>query len=227
MTVTVLGKGLYDLTFASRLIHVNRQTLGRWVNGYKYTYRGVTKSTRARWEGQHGEGSGILGFLDLIEARIIGEFRRRGVSWNSIAAASVEARRELRVSHPFATLKLMTNGRRIFLEVGQEVGDEKLIEIAHNQRVFEPFIRPYLIALDFGNDELANRWWPIGRDREVIVDPARSFGKPIMKRSGVPTAVLARAASVGESTERVARWYQVSEKEVRDAVYYERTLIAA
>ncbi len=158
---------------------------------------------------------------------MIGEFRRKGVKWNTIAAASEQARKILGVSHPFATHKLKTNGRRIFLQVGEQAGDRALLEVAHHQRVFEPFIAPFLVGLDFDDDDLANRWWPIGKDREVIIDPARSFGKPIVNSAAVPTAVLARAVSAEKSIERVARWYQVSERAVGDAVEFERKLAAA
>ena len=227
MTAAVVGKGVYGLAFAARLAHVNYNTLKRWACGYTYTFQGQEFYSPPRWEVQHGKDAGVLGFLDLVEARMMGKFRQKGVKWSTIALASDETKRLLGIRHPFATQRLKTNGRRIFLEVGEGAGDRALIEIAENQRVFEPFITPFLIDFDFDSEDLAERWWPIGKDREVIVDPSRSFGKPIVHRAGVPTAVLARAAEAEKSIVRVSRWYNVSEKEVQDAVEFERTLVAA
>lgn len=223
----VIGKGLYGLNFAARILQLHPSTLRSWARGREFVYRGKRFHTKPRWEAEHGEEAGVLGFLDLVEARIIREFRTRGVKWKTIVAAGEETKRILGVDHPFATRKLKTNGQRIFLHVGEGTKDEAMIEVASSQIVFGEFITPFLLELDFDEYDLANRWWPIGRDREVIVDPARSFGKPIVKTAGVPTAVLARAVAVEGSSERVARWYQVTEKEVEDAVYYERTLAAA
>lgn len=221
----VVGKGAYGVSYAARLIHVNTNTLKRWLEGYSYTYRGVEYTSAPRWEGQLGPG--ILGFLDLIEARMIGEFRRRGVKWNTIAAASDEAKEKLQVSHPFATRRLKTNGQRIFLEVGKGENDRALIELVSTNQIFESFVRPFLINLDYDEHEIATAWWPIGKEKEVIVDPARSFGKPIVNSGAVPTAVLAGALKTEGSVERVARWYEVSVDAVKYAAEFERGLAAA
>jgi hypothetical protein len=38
------------------------------------------------------------------------------------------------------------------------------------------------------------RWWPLGKQRSVVLDPQRSFGAPIASGSGIPTATLVLAA---------------------------------
>lgn len=225
MPAEVVGKGVYGVSYAARLIHVNTQTLKRWLEGYTYMYRGREFTSGPRWEAQLGPG--LLGFLDLIEARMIGEFRKRKVKWDTIAAASAEAKRILQVSHPFATKRLKTNGQRIFLEVGQGENDRALIELVSDNQIFESFIRPFLINLDYDAAEIATRWWPIGKEKEVIIDPARSFGKPIINSVAVPTAVLAMALKTEGSPERVARWYDVSVAAVNYAAEFERGLVAA
>lgn len=225
MPAEVVGKGVYGVSYAARLIHVKTVTLKRWLEGYSYTYDGREFTSQPRWEAQLGPG--LLGFLDLIEARMIGEFRRRGVKWGTIAAASQEAKRRLEVSHPFATKRLKTNGQRIFLEVGEGENDRALVELVSTNHIFESFVRPFLINLDYDAEEIASRWWPIGKGKEVIIDPARSFGKPIVDSGAVPTAVLASALETEGSAERVARWYEVSVDAVKYAAEFERGLAAA
>jgi uncharacterized protein (DUF433 family) len=52
----------------------------------------------------------------------------------------------------------------------------------------------------------------------------RSFGAPIVSKSGIPTATLARAVEAEGSIREVTRWYPVTEREVRDANVFERRL---
>lgn len=222
---SLIGTGLYSISEASRLTHVNSSTLRRWLEGYSFTYKGEKHSTPPRWRRQvDGKGS-ALGFLDLIEARVIGKFRKLGVRWRTLHAASEAARQRFGVDHPFATLRLSTDGRDVFYDVASEESDEAMIEVVHNQHVFAPFMRPLMIEVDFEKD-LARRWWPMGKKRDVVLDPGRSFGKPIVDSSAIPTIVLARAAKAEGSVDRVARWYDTTPEAVQDAIDFERKLAA-
>jgi uncharacterized protein (DUF433 family) len=61
--------------------------------------------------------------------------------------------------------------------------------------------------------------------RSVLVDPGRSFGRPIVSR-GVPTEVLADAAKLEGSIDAVAALYEVPKAEVRSALIFEQRLAA-
>ena len=67
----------------------------------------------------------------------------------------------------------------------------------------------------------------MGRERGVVLDPRRSYGKPIDVDSGVPTDVLFQMVDAGESPESVAQWYRVEVRAVEAAVDFERRLLAA
>lgn len=71
---------------------------------------------------------------------------------------------------------------------------------------------------------MAARWFPVA-SRRVVIDPARSFGQPIVQE-GVPTLVLAKTFAAEGSYSRVARWYDVDVRSVRAAVDFEHRLAA-
>jgi uncharacterized protein (DUF433 family) len=75
--------------------------------------------------------------------------------------------------------------------------------------------------LDFNDLKEPARWWPIGKDRAVVIDPRRSFGAPIVKTAGIPTKILNSAVNAEKSMEFVAKWYGVELNEVKDAVQFE------
>ena len=58
----------------------------------------------------------------------------------------------------------------------------------------------------------------------VVVHPSYSFGRPILKASGVPTEALFDAMQAEKSTKIVADLYEVPERQVREAIGFERDL---
>lgn len=172
------------------------------------------------------EGQIAVGFRDLMEIRFVDAFIAAGVSWKTMRRAHHAAKVKLGNDHPFCTHKFTTDGREILLEQAQASGDKHFIDITNDQREFERIVTPFLRELDF--DHGVTRWWPLGKEREVVVDPERNLGQPTVTRSGVPTRVIANSVKANAgSIESVARWFEVAPEEVRDAVEFEAGLLAA
>jgi uncharacterized protein (DUF433 family) len=175
------------------------------------------------------EARGILTFRDLIELKFVGEFRQHGVSLPMIRRVAAKAAELFGSDHPFATGQFATDGKSIFAILIEETPPDTkthVHELDRGQYVIESVIRPFFLNQVDLQDEHAARYWPLRRERCVVLDPRRAFGKPIDDASGVPTFVLYQAAESGESVKRIAQWYEVSEEAVRDAVEYERGLAA-
>jgi len=173
------------------------------------------------------DGSLALDFGDLIEIRFLDAFRKHGVSWWAIRLASERASELIGHRHPFSTRKFKTDGRTILAELVQPTGDRSLLDLVRNQYALEQVIAPYLYeGLVFNPRDEPMQWHPLGNHREVVLDPTRAFGAPIVKREGVPTRVLFNCFSAEESVKTVASWYEVSEKSASDAIEYEQSLAA-
>lgn len=140
--------------------------------------------------------------------------------------ARAKAQQMFAESHPFCTNRFVTDGREIFVELHRETGQSSLVEIVKSQQVFKQIVRPFLRQLEFGKNTGVVRWWPLGDERLVVLDPTRSFGRPIVSRHGVPTEVLAKAAKASGSIADVTRWFEVPEPEIRDAMEFEQRLAA-
>ena len=166
--------------------------------------------------------SPILTFADLIEIRFLDAFRREGVSSKALRIASQRAKEYLGRHHPFSTQIFKSDGRTILAEITKETGDKVFLDIVNDQYVFENVIGSYLYSgLDFNDLKEPARWWPMGRDRAVVIDPRRSFGAPIVTKGGIPTKILNSAVNAEKSIEFVANWYGVEVNEVKDAVQFE------
>jgi len=228
MNSTYFNTGIYTVRDASHLTGVSTGRVRRWLRGYRYRSRKKAYASPPLWHGQWEpiEHNLALGFLDLIEIRFVDAFLKAGVSWATLREARQRAEEMFQVSHPFCTNRFMTDGREIFVELHRETGEPSVIEIVTRQHVFADIIKPFLKELEFAEGSGVVRWWPLGEGRNVVLDPTRNFGRPIVAGHGVPTEVLAKAAEVTGSVTEVARWYEVPEREIEDAMEFERRLAA-
>jgi uncharacterized protein (DUF433 family) len=55
-----------------------------------------------------------------------------------------------------------------------------------------------------------------------VIDPSIAFGRPILLRRGITTAVIAERIDAGESVGEVATDYELSSDEIEGAILYER-----
>lgn len=225
------GRGFYSVPEASRLTDLPVSTIKRCTHGYTYALVRGTGISGPSFESdmvaERAEGNReILSFLDLIELRMVKLFRLLGVSGEEIREAQRVARDRLQTTHPFSTGRFRTYGTRIVMEAGKELGSKRLVEIARSQELMTEIILPFTKEVRFEGSKPVLWTHPRGNSL-VVLDPTRSFGHPIVKESGVPTYILAEAASSWGPLEEVARWYEVRVDEVRAALAFERRSAAA
>lgn len=224
-----IGIGIYTVPEATSLTGVSSARIKRWISGYNFkTIKGEKHHSNPVWKSdlEPMDGTVALSFRDLIEIRFVDSFLKAGVSWKELRAAASKASDLLNNPHPFSTYKFKTDGRTIFAEIGESLQQSKLLELTKNQYAFRQVIAPSLFeGLEYQANEL-RRWRPKQGNNLVVLDPRRSFGQPITDRNSVPTRILAAAvAAEGRDSEKdVARWYDVTVKEVHAAVTFEKSL---
>jgi uncharacterized protein (DUF433 family) len=223
----LLSTGIYTVSAAARLTGVSRGKIGRWIKGYDFRSGELRRHSDALLAGSIGplDAEVALGFLDLMEIRFVNAFLLAGVTWKTMRLAPQLAREQIGEDHPFCSNRFVTDGRRILLGPAKENGDDALLVLISSQAEFQRILDPFLTQLDFTGDSVA-RWWPMGRERRIVIDPARNLGQPSAANSGVPTEVLARSVKANDGIETVALWYEVPPGEVRDAVEFEELLAA-
>ncbi len=225
-TKSHVGEGIYGLAEAARLTGVSARRIARWFKGYRYTTDKGSRTMRPVLNRGEAVLDGLLqlSFADLAEVRCIDRLRDLGVSWRELRVAVNHAQELFHTPHPFASNRLKTDGKRVFASLVQTGEHSSIVQLRDWQHVIASVIEPALHGFEFEHNE-ARRWWPLGRNRRVVIDPCRAFGRPIAATSGVPTEVLASYARA-TSTVEAARWYETEPAEVRAAVKFERSLAA-
>jgi uncharacterized protein (DUF433 family) len=220
------GVGIYAPEDVGRIVGLSPSRVERWFRGHDA--RGdqlvVHPLIEGDWPAVDGEVT--LSFMDMIEARFVKVFLEAGISIHLIRSAAHEGARLFQTRHPFCVKRFETDGVSLFVRVHED-GKERLIDVPHRQEAIVQVMNPLLRQLDYDASGIARRWWPLGKEQPVVLDPERSFGEPIVMKRGVPTRSLAGPVLAGDDPQKVARWFRVDLREVQAAVEFERHLQAA
>jgi len=169
----------------------------------------------------------VVSFLQLIEIVVVAEFRRgssqRGsIKLDRLRRAHAVARKQWQTLYPFASLKLSEFGGHLLHEFDLQDPDGTAIALdLGGQWVLPGTVTHALETIDFSDrDGLALRWFPSGRDVRIVVDPAVGAGRPTVFRSGVSVDVIKRRFRAGESTEFIARDFDLTQADVEEALRY-------
>lgn len=222
MGEAAFGVGAYTPMEAGRLIGVSPAMVRRWLFGYTSRTDQNSKRHSPLWQPQYGLGQDdpLLGFRDLIEARMVAKLRDVGMSLQNIRHCLMTAAEIANDSHPFSSARFRTDGQRLFLERLSDEGGHDVIDLKSRQMAFPKVIERSFLDLDF-DDEKATRWF-LTKSKQVLADPQRSFGQPIVDEGGIPTYRLAQAyVAEGRSVDKVATLFEISRSAVREALSFE------
>lgn len=230
----LLNTGFYSPGEAAALLHEDTRTVRRWAFGYRRTRPSgrVKHPPLIRTELPELEGERALTFVELVELLYVRAFHELGVSWKTIRDAADVAARLFDSRHPFALRHVYLDPNRVLYgAVAETDGSEALVELSgHGQQAFPQVLKPYLEQLEFGVDGVAARWWPMGKQAGVLIDPRIAFGAPIVDGTRIPVSTLAEAFEAeqpvyGERTmERVAWMYEVEPRHVQHSLEFSRWL---
>lgn len=212
---TYIGKGLYSVPDAARILGVHHNKVRRWL----LPDGGVVHRT-------FDPADRIVSFLELMELHFIKMFRDQGVSLQAIRRAASTAAKRFHTDYPFAVKRFDTDGRTIFATLRREDDGKEMVEdLRKGQYVFTKILRPFFRKLDYGTADIS-RFWPLSKRGRIVIDPQRHFGRPLDHDTGVPTSALYQAvkAGRGQSVRTVADWFGVPEAAVRAAVKFEQSL---
>ncbi len=206
-----LGRGVYDLAEAARYTRLNYSTVRSWFHG-KADREPVFRGDYGRVRGDYA-----ISFFDLVDLLVAGQLRAAGVTMRIVRASYEVLQSDIGTSHPFCHERIYTDGKRVIVAVASQIGDARLLDVVSRQQLFTS-IRSVLKSIDY-RTKLAMLW---KISNGVVIDPRRSFGKPVVAGTGVTTFVLANQfhANAG-NVELVADLYAVGRRDVLNAVDFE------
>jgi uncharacterized protein (DUF433 family) len=224
--------GLYSIPEAARLARVPSRTLWNWVHGYRYPSGGRRVRAKPVLEPTPADQTGSLSFTNLTEVLALSGFRQLGVSMQKVRRALEYVKQEMKVEHPLATQRILSDGVELFWEYQERARDEiHLVNIVRGgQKVFSETVMRYLHEIEWGRDDFATRWWPgsgQAKDGPVVVDPRRAFGSPVLVGTGIRTEDVFLRFSAGEPITEIASDYGLTFEQTEAALRAEARFLEA
>ena len=203
----------YSIAEAATYLKIAPSTLRSWVAGRSYPKQ---------------KGAGIflplitipkehppqLSFNNLVEAYVLRALRmQHGVSIDAVRKAITFATKSYKVERLLLSPELRTHVGDILLDkYGELVNLTKSGQLA-----MKKILEAYLKRVEWDQADLPTRFYPF-----VTSDTRRSFGRPIVARRGISTAVIVDRIDAGESVADVAADYDLEREEVEEAIVYAR-----
>ncbi|MEL7068487.1 MAG: DUF433 domain-containing protein [Cyanobacteria bacterium J06581_3] len=215
----------YPFVDAAHYLRVPLDTLRSWVRGRHYETNKGQQFSEPLIELPTAEAS-ELSFTNLVEAHVLRAIRvEHKVRLDKIRKALAFIRDELGITHPLARVDfLKTDGKSVYVEHMQSLLDAS----SGGQIAIRETLEIYLTRVEADEQGIAARLFPfvhseIDRDERVIViDPAVSFGRPVIAGTGIPSRILADLHRAGDSIQELAEDYGCAERLVQAAVDYEQ-----
>lgn len=214
----------YGIGEAAGYLRLPVSTLRAWLLGQRYQYGEAPKFFKPVIEIADRKGR-QLSFINLVEAFVLAGIRREHeIPLPKVRKAVDYLRRTFESKRPLADEQFETDGIDLFVEkmgsiIGAtQEGQIQLREIIRDrlQRVRrDPHGIPEKIVL-----------FPARRSTngkgDVVIDPRLSFGRPVLDRLGVRTAILAERFDAGDEIEVLAREYSAPPEAIENAIRCER-----
>lgn len=212
--IALLDRDVYSMGQVDRLLGLSSGTACRWIDGY------------ARRDGRHEPlvrtettGSQIVTWGEFVEARLISEYRRQGVSVFRMRPAIMELRMVFDTKYPLAAAQpfVSAEGRELVLRVQQETNLRPSLRfVVRNGQVVAPSLEVHRFqqAADY-DDDMVRRF---RMAENVVIDPEYASGEPTITGRRLRVAAVAEAITAGEQRDAVAEMWDITPQAVDDAV---------
>lgn len=211
-----LGTGIYTMPDVASILGLPQAKVRRWLQEYWNVHFGKNNQI------DYSDGTGrelVTNFYTLIEFFTFYQLRAKGVSAQRIIKAHDVLESLYKTPFPFATSNILTDGKSVLFtgEVGNIIHADETLQITIKE-VLEPFCK----KIEFDHSQLAKRFYPLGREHEVVIDPHRQFGQPVIGDTNILTETVFNLYRGGESADFIARVFNLTTSQVQDSITFHR-----
>jgi uncharacterized protein (DUF433 family) len=228
-SLSLYDEPAYRSAEVAHILGLPRGTVQAWCFGHDYRQaHDGSRKLFARVIEPADERARLLSFVNMCELHLLAVIRRHHrVHLQQVRAAVEYMRTQLGEDRPLASGRFRTNGIDLFVE---HAGD--LLNVSkQGQRALREDFERTLARVDFSNDgSRPVRLFPFTRPpsatevqpKTVVIDPALSFGRPVLTGAFVRTEVIERRFQAGDSIADMARDYAVSAQQIEEALRFEQ-----
>lgn len=215
----------YSFAEAARYLRMPEGTLRSWVVGRLYPVAGKSKRSRPLIHLDDPQ-KGYLSFVNLVEAHVLAAIRRRyGVKLPKVRSALDYVTKRFHSARPLIDQPFHTDSLDLFVE-----HYEHLINASREgQEGMKELIGVYLQRIERDTNGLPIKLYPFTRDtqakavpisdpRVVVMNPAISFGRPVIAGTGIPVSSIYERYKAGDSVADLAQDFRLDISAIEEAI---------
>ena len=168
----------------------------------------------------------LITFEDLVSMRVIALMRALGLKWRKIRRAEEWLRRKTGYARPFAVQRVWTETEDVFAELPEMglVAASRQGQIAFPELMAE-YLQPVedMVFVPHNGVRVAHEWSP---HPDVLIHPEIQFGAPCVNGTRIPTLMLWRMHSGGDSLAFLASSFNLSDGQMESALRWEDRLLS-
>jgi uncharacterized protein (DUF433 family) len=162
------------------------------------------------------DGPPIVSFLQLAELIVVARYRRRSgrrIKLERLRAAHRFARERLDIEFPFASQRIKFEGGHIihdFEATHPQAGGKRIAVDMGGGYVLPLDFTDTLDLFDFDTDDtLATRFYPLGRENPVVIDPEHAAGLPTFVGTNVRIETVVSRWRAGQTISEIAEDFEI------------------
>lgn len=218
--IAKIGTGIYTAPDAAKILRIPYEKSKYWFNYYAknklfdsigYRYYFDIKDTIA------------IDFLTLIEMYVFYSLKDTiKMKTSDIIKYHKILSKDLRTPYPFANCEIYASKKTLIYE------SHKIFKIANdiNQTFIKDFMIPFYKKITFSEENLAHKFYPLGKEKSVVVNPNNQFGKPVIEGTNIVIETLYDYYLGGDSVDFIAELYGITIENVKDAIIFFQPLAA-
>lgn len=218
-----IGLGSFTVKEIAEILNIKYDRVHRWMNVYWDGKLGKEYGEKYSWV---TDGKRAVSFHTFVEFYIMMLFSEAGVKPAKVLEAHKELSKMHNTAFPFAKKEVIkniyTDGKLIYRD-----NFDSIVSLDGSKQLNLNLIRQFYTNLEFDDESLASKFYPLGKDKSILVDPHRKFGHPVFKNSNLFPEVLFQHYKAGDSIDYLAAVFEINRDEIADAIQYcERNLAA-
>jgi uncharacterized protein (DUF433 family) len=206
-----LGEGVYFAYDVAAILGLKYHKVRYLMKTYWNSYTFGSDRNRA------------INFFGLIEFYTYYHLREMGFSASHIKLFHSQLAKNLGTQYPFASIRVVDRKKTSSIS---KIWYEHLGELMRDDRIAQPaiksFVKPFINHIEYGEDLIARRFFPLGKSKHVVVDPKHQFGQPVIDGTNLQTQTVFELYKAGESKHNICKLYNIKEKDVEEAIKFHK-----
>ena len=212
-----LGNGIYTMPDLARILNLEYFKVQRLINEYWDKKFANQLGEKYSWTIKKSKA---VSFHTLVEFYVFFQLKEAGVSTQKILGAHTELSKMYKTVFPFAKSQILNGINYVGKKIVFRINNDEIIDLDLTKQLNMDFIKSFMRKLEFDKNNLAERFYPLGKNNSIIVDPKHQFGQPTIKGTNIFPETIYNLYKSKESKKFIASSYNINLKEVNDAIEY-------